>query len=99
MPENVRRVTSMATPPCRSFVSGYLIATWERAQAKGSLLQLRPFRGFVTMGDRSGEKRRAVMEKSASRRRFLQDMTALGAASGVSAILGAASASAQPSLT
>jgi hypothetical protein len=34
------------------------------------------------------------MEKSASRRRFLQDMTALGAAGGVSAALGATSASA-----
>jgi L-asparaginase len=38
------------------------------------------------------------MEKSASRRRFLQDMTALGAASGVSAALGATSAGAQESL-
>jgi hypothetical protein len=39
------------------------------------------------------------MEKSASRRRFLQDMTALGAASGVSAALGATSAAAEQSLT
>src|SRR4029453_4082384 len=39
------------------------------------------------------------MEKSASRRRFLQDITAVGAASGVSVTLGAASAPAQPSLT
>jgi L-asparaginase len=38
------------------------------------------------------------MEKSASRRRFLQDMTALGAVSGVSAALGATSAGAQESL-
>src|SRR5882724_13370766 len=38
------------------------------------------------------------METSASRRRFLQDMTALGAASGVSAALGATSAGAQESL-
>jgi L-asparaginase len=38
------------------------------------------------------------MEKSASRRRFLQGMTALGAASGVSAALGATSAGAQESL-
>lgn len=39
------------------------------------------------------------MDKSASRRRFLQDMTALGAASGVSAALSATSASAEQSLT
>jgi L-asparaginase type II len=38
------------------------------------------------------------MDKSASRRRFLQDMTALGAASGVSAALGATGAGAQQSL-
>jgi L-asparaginase type II len=38
------------------------------------------------------------MKKSASRRRFLQDMTVLGAASGVSAALGATSAGAQQSL-
>jgi L-asparaginase len=38
------------------------------------------------------------MDESASRRRFLQDMTALGAAGGVSAALGATSARAQQSL-
>jgi L-asparaginase len=38
------------------------------------------------------------MDKSESRRRFLQDMTALGAAGGVSAALGATSARAQQSL-
>src|SRR5262249_13642666 len=38
------------------------------------------------------------MKKSASRRRFLQNMTALGAASGVSAALGATTAGAQQSL-
>jgi L-asparaginase len=44
------------------------------------------------------EKGSSVMKKSASRRRFLQDMTALGAASGVSAALGATEAHAQQSL-
>src|SRR5215468_2985347 len=39
------------------------------------------------------------MEKSASRRRFLQDMTALGAASGASAALGATRVSADQPLT
>src|SRR5262245_4708863 len=39
------------------------------------------------------------MDKSASRRRFLQDMTALGAASGVSAALSATSAGAEQPLT
>ena len=38
------------------------------------------------------------MDKSASRRRFLQDMTALGAATGASAALGATGAGAQQSL-
>src|SRR5690242_13515867 len=60
--------------------------------------QLRPFGGFATMDQDDENERRSVMEESASRRRFLQDMTALGAASGVSAALGATSAGAQESL-
>src|SRR5207249_2884245 len=42
--------------------------------------------------------RRSVMDKSASRRRFLQDMTALGAATGVSAAVGTTRARAQQSI-
>jgi L-asparaginase/Glu-tRNA(Gln) amidotransferase subunit D len=45
-----------------------------------------------------GIKRRSVMKEQASRRRFLQNMTALGAAGGVSVTLGAEGAGAQQSL-
>src|SRR5262245_61737496 len=48
--------------------------------------------------DGSKKRRRSVMDKPASRRRFLQDMTALGALSGVPAALSATSAGAEQPL-